>query len=60
MGVEIRLSQAAKASNRIPGGVSLDVEGSDAQPFDQCLVTTSPALLARLAPSLPEITWKAC
>jgi protoporphyrinogen oxidase len=35
------------------GRVVLDIEGGDAQRFDQCLVTTSPALLARLAPSLP-------
>jgi protoporphyrinogen oxidase len=54
MGVEIRLSQAVQGIHSdAQGGVSLDIEGGDAQRFDQCLVTTSPALLARLAPSLP-------
>jgi len=54
MGVEIRLSQAAQGIHSdSQGGVSLDVGDGDVQRFDQCLVTTSPALLARLAPSLP-------
>ena len=54
MGVEIRLSQAVHSiHSHSQGGVSLDVGDGVQQRFDQCLVTTSPALLARLAPSLP-------
>jgi protoporphyrinogen oxidase len=53
MGVEIRLACPVRGVLNDPqGGVSLDLEGG-AQPFDQCLATTSPALLARLAPDLP-------
>jgi protoporphyrinogen oxidase len=55
MGVEIRLSQAVQGIHSdAQGGISLNAGGNDAQRFDQCLVTTSPALLARLAPGLPE------
>jgi len=36
-----------------PGTISLSLAG-ETQEFGQCLVTTSPALLARLAPGLPE------
>lgn len=35
------------------GGVTLTVEGRDER-FDHCLVTTSPQLLAKLCPALPE------
>ena len=35
------------------GSLLLETERG-VQPFDQCLVTTSPGFLARLAPSLPE------
>jgi len=53
MGVEIQLSHPVRnIFNHPQGGVTLDLEGS-AQRFDQCLATTSPALLARLAPDLP-------
>ena len=34
-------------------GVDMQVKGEKRR-FDQCLVTTSPALLAKIAPSLPE------
>lgn len=37
----------------ISGGLSLRLAGEQ-RDFDQCLVTTSPALLARLTPGLPE------
>ena len=37
----------------ISGGLRLRVIGEDRE-FDQCLVTTSPALLARLTPALPQ------
>jgi protoporphyrinogen oxidase len=53
MGVRIQL---ATPVNRIEpqtaGLLTLTTQKAPAQ-FDQCLVTTSPALLARLAPSLP-------
>jgi len=54
MGVEICLSTPV---NRITAGtqgsVTLEIPGSGVQTFDQCLATTSPALLAKLAPDLP-------
>lgn len=37
----------------ISGGLRLQVLGEERE-FDQCLVTTSPALLARLTPALPQ------
>lgn len=37
----------------ISGGLRLRVLGEERE-FDQCLVTTSPALLARLTPALPQ------
>lgn len=54
MGVTIRLGAQVRRLEPLPeGGVNVTLEGDD-QVFDQCLVTTSPALLANLAPSLPE------
>jgi protoporphyrinogen oxidase len=54
LGVEICLSTPI---NRIAsdgqGGVILEGPESGSQSFDRCLVTTSPALLAKLAPDLP-------
>lgn len=38
---------------RVEGGIKLDFPGGDFE-VDQCLVTTSPGLLATLAPSLPS------
>ncbi|HNX49981.1 MAG TPA: NAD(P)/FAD-dependent oxidoreductase [Thermoanaerobaculaceae bacterium] len=40
---------------RVEGGLDVQVAGGGAQAgsFDRCLATTSPALLARLAPELP-------
>jgi protoporphyrinogen oxidase len=53
MGVEIHLSRPVRGITNDPQtGVSLDVEVGTRR-FDQCLATTSPALLARLAPDLP-------
>jgi protoporphyrinogen oxidase len=53
MGVEICLSTPVKRiAPDLEGGLRLDLE-SGSQRFDQCLVTVSPALLARLAPALP-------
>jgi protoporphyrinogen oxidase len=52
-GVCIKLGSAIQEiSPRAEGGLSLQVAGQQEQ-FDQCLVTVSPALLARLAPALP-------
>jgi protoporphyrinogen oxidase len=53
-GVQIHLS--TPVSRTLPtaeGKVQLDLPGG-AQSFDCCLVTSSPALLARLAPDLPK------
>jgi protoporphyrinogen oxidase len=53
MGVVIRLSTPVSQVAACPeGGLELHT-ATGPQTFDQCLVTTSPALLARLAPSLP-------
>ncbi|MEW6086109.1 MAG: NAD(P)/FAD-dependent oxidoreductase [Chloroflexota bacterium] len=51
MGVEIRLGAQVKSikQNHAGGGLSVDVES-----FDKVLVTTSPSLMAKLCPSLPE------
>ena len=53
MGVTIRLAAPVqRITSRVDGGLDLEAE-TGAQRFDQCLATTSPALLSRLAPSLP-------
>lgn len=53
-GAEIRLNtRVQRIEARSGGGLRLQV-GEQALEFDQCLVTSSPALLARLAPDLPE------
>jgi protoporphyrinogen oxidase len=53
MGVQIHLSTpVARIVPDAQGGLLLDL-AQGAQRFDQCLSTTSPALLARLAPDLP-------
>jgi protoporphyrinogen oxidase len=53
MGVAIRLSASVQRIVPHPdGGLALEM-GSGVQRCDQCLVTTSPALLSRLAPGLP-------
>lgn len=54
-GVEIRLGAKVVSIKREQAAGSLTVE-SDAgsETFDQVLVTTSPALMARLCPQLPE------
>jgi protoporphyrinogen oxidase len=54
MGVEIHLSSPVhRISPGTSHGLELAIE-PETQAFDQCLVTTSPALLARLAPTLPS------
>lgn len=53
MGVEIHLSTPVnRVEKAADGGLDLETPNGK-QHFDQCLVTTSPALLARLAPELP-------
>ncbi len=53
-GVLIHLSTpVAKITSLPQGGVSLELPAG-AKTFDRCLATSSPALLARLAPDLPS------
>lgn len=53
LGVDIRLSTPVSQIYPLPqDGLMIETAGG-AQRVDQCLVTSSPALLARLAPSLP-------
>lgn len=53
LGVDIRLSTPVSQIYPLPqGGLMIETAGG-AQRVDQCLVTSSPALLARLTPSLP-------
>ncbi len=53
LGVEFRLSTPVKQlSQSESGGITLETETGPSR-FDQVLATTSPAQLARLAPSLP-------
>jgi protoporphyrinogen oxidase len=55
MGVSIHFSTRIQKISRPPGSVSLTIDLSDRrESFDQVLVTTSPASLARLVPELPE------
>lgn len=53
MGVEIRLNAGVKSIRSEPGK-GLVVQSERAESYDKVLVTTSPALLAKLAPQLPE------
>ena len=54
MGVDLRLRCPVHRVENLPGGgLRVAFEGGE-EAFDHCLVTTSPALLARLAPALPE------
>ena len=50
-GVEIRLGASIKSISQDQASGSLSVDGES---FDKVLVTTSPNLLAKLCPSLPE------
>jgi protoporphyrinogen oxidase len=53
IGAEIRLSTAVQQIKPDPdGGLSLQTDSGEVH-FDQCLATTSPALLARLVSGLP-------
>jgi protoporphyrinogen oxidase len=54
MGVQIHLNTPVqRITSLTSGGLYLELESGPAT-FDQCLVTTSPALLARLSPDLPS------
>jgi len=53
MGVEIRYNTPVNHIQSSENGVTLTT-GRGEEPFDQVLVTTSPALMARMAPDLPE------
>jgi protoporphyrinogen oxidase len=54
IGAQIQLATpVGRISPHPEGGLILDTP-SGPERFDQCLVTSSPALLARLAPDLPE------
>lgn len=52
-GVEIRLKAGVTSIQRDPAG-GLIIETGGKQSFDQVLVTTSPGLMAKLCPGLPE------
>jgi protoporphyrinogen oxidase len=54
MGVEIQLGTPVRFIKQNPsGGLSIDA-GGVVQPFDQVLVTTSPNLMAKMCPDLPD------
>lgn len=52
--VEIRFATPVKKISLVESGKLLLETGDGAQEFDQVLATTSPSLLARLAPDLPS------
>lgn len=55
LGVEIRLSARVEAIKRNADAGGLVVQGgAGAETYDRVLVTTSPALMARLSPELPK------
>ncbi len=53
MGVQLCLSDPVEKIELLPSGKLVISAGSGEEQYDQCLVTTSPAVLARLAPGLP-------
>ncbi len=53
LGVEIRLGAKVESVKREQAGLSVRSEAG-AESFDRVLVTTSPSLIAKLAPDLPE------
>ena len=54
MGATLKLNASIQAIQPGTSGPVLLQTGTESQAFDQALATTSPALLARLAPGLPE------
>jgi protoporphyrinogen oxidase len=53
IGVRISLSDPVEKIASLPSGRLVISARSGEEQFDQCLVTTAPAILARLAPGLP-------
>jgi protoporphyrinogen oxidase len=54
LGVTVKLSTPISKIEAVPtGGLNITTPNG-VEHFDQCLVTTSPALMAQLAPGLPE------
>lgn len=54
-GAQIHLQTPVQAIHPLPGGgFQVEVAGQPSQAFDVVLSTTSPRLMARLAPALPE------
>ena len=54
LGVEIRLNHAVTGIQALPDGRLSLATPDGAEPFDAVISTSSPALMARLAPDLPE------
>ncbi len=54
LGVDIRLASAVTGIRRQPEGGLAVTTASDTETFDAVISTSSPALMARLAPDLPE------
>jgi len=54
LGVRIEFSTPVQSITPAPGNKVQVTTAQGTQIFDQCLVTTSPALLARMAPALPQ------
>jgi protoporphyrinogen oxidase len=53
MGVDIRLDTPVQSIRSVENGLEI-VLNTGGERFDQCLVTTSPNILERLAPDLPD------
>ncbi|MCZ2115943.1 MAG: NAD(P)/FAD-dependent oxidoreductase [Anaerolineae bacterium] len=51
LGGQIRLNCRAESIRRVDGGIELHAGGAS-ETYDACIVTTSPGLLARMAPDL--------
>jgi protoporphyrinogen oxidase len=54
IGVEIRLNAPVDGIHPTEQGLAVDLSGRERQHFERVLVTTSPGLMARLAPALPR------
>jgi protoporphyrinogen oxidase len=53
-GVALRLETPVENIQAADGGLEIHIKGAEvAERFDQCLVTTSPGLLSKIAPGLP-------
>jgi protoporphyrinogen oxidase len=57
MGVEIHLGMAVK-SIKVDRAKGLKIEAGKAEAFDRVLVTTSPNLMAKICPDLPDVYLK--